>query len=91
MSFTIRDLKNYDEMVAVRHLQQEIWGFDDPNIGLYPPLLNTAVKNGGGLLGAFDNETGKMIAFLFSCLPCFGRTFPTAMSTRRLLTMKPAR
>ena len=68
MPFTIRDLKNYDEMVAVRHLQQEVWGFDDPNIGLYPPLLNTAAKNGGVVLGAFDNETGQMVAFLFGFL-----------------------
>jgi predicted GNAT superfamily acetyltransferase len=68
MSVTIRDLKNYDEMVAVRHLQQDIWGFDDPNIGLYPPLLNTAAKNGGVVLGAFDDETGQMVGFLFSFL-----------------------
>lgn len=68
MTYTIRDLKNYDEMVALRRLQQEIWGLDDPNIGLYPPVLNTAAKNGGVVLGAFDEESGEMIAFLFSFL-----------------------
>lgn len=68
MPVTIRDLKNYSEMVAVRQLQQEIWGFDDPNIGLYPPLLNNAAKNGGIVLGAFDDETGRMVGFLFSFL-----------------------
>lgn len=68
MSYTIRDLQNYAEMVALRELQQKIWGFDDPNQGLYPPVLNTAAKNSGVVLGAFDVETGEMIAFLFGFL-----------------------
>lgn len=68
MKYTIRDLKNYDEMLTLRRLQQEIWGLDDPTIGLYPPVLNTAAKNGGVVLGAFDDETGEMVAFLFSFL-----------------------
>ncbi len=68
MTYTIRDIKNYDEMIALRQLQQEIWGLDDPNIGLYPPMLNTAAKNGGVVLGAFDDETGQMLGFLFSFL-----------------------
>jgi predicted GNAT superfamily acetyltransferase len=66
--FTIRDLQNYEEMWAVHKLQQEIWGQADPSLGLYPPVLNTAAKNGGVVLGAFDNETGRMVAFLFSFL-----------------------
>jgi predicted GNAT superfamily acetyltransferase len=66
--FTIRDLRTYDEMLAVRQLQLEIWGFDDPNTGLYPPVLNTAAKNGGVVLGAFDNESGRMVGFLFGFL-----------------------
>lgn len=68
MSYTIRDLKSYEEMVAVRQLQLEIWGFNDPNTGLYPPVLNTAAKNGGVVLGAFDDRTGRMVGFLFSFL-----------------------
>ena len=68
MSFTIRDLKNYDEMVALRHLQREIWGLTEPDVGLYPSLLTSVAKNGGVVLGAFDDETGHMIAFLFGFL-----------------------
>lgn len=68
MSYTIRDLKSYAEMVAARQLQLEIWGFADPHTGLYPPVLNTAAKNGGVVLGAFDDETGQMVGFLFSFL-----------------------
>jgi len=66
MTFTIRDLKNYDEMLEVHRLQQEIWGLNNPAFGIYPPLMNTAAKNGGIVLGAFDVKTDKMVAFLFS-------------------------
>ncbi len=68
MPYTIRDLKNFDEMINVQQLQQEIWGLDDPAIGLYPPILNTMAKNGGVVLGAFDNETEQMVAFLIGFL-----------------------
>jgi len=66
--FTIRDLENYEEMWAVHKLQQQIWGLDDPTVGLYPPVINTAAKNGGVVLGAFDDNTGQMVGFLFSFL-----------------------
>jgi predicted GNAT superfamily acetyltransferase len=68
MSYTIRDLQGYGEMVALRQLQQAIWGLADPNIGLYPPLLTSAAKNGGIVLGAFAEDSGEMIGFLFSFL-----------------------
>jgi predicted GNAT superfamily acetyltransferase len=61
MSFTIRDLASYDEMVALRQLQQEIWGLAEPDAGLYPPLLVSAAKNGGTVLGAFDHATGQKL------------------------------
>ena len=68
MAYTVRDLNDYSEMLNVPRLQREIWGLDDPIIGLYPPVLNTASKNGGVVLGAFDDASGEMIAFLFSFL-----------------------
>ncbi len=68
MTFTIRDIQTYDELMAIYHLQQEIWGLGDPNLGLYPPILNTMAKNGGVVLGAFDDETGRMVAFLVGFL-----------------------
>jgi predicted GNAT superfamily acetyltransferase len=66
-TFTIRDLKTYDEFLQVRQIQQAVWGFDDPDTGLYPPVLFTASKNGGVVLGAFDRE-GQMIGYIFSFL-----------------------
>ncbi len=68
MSFTLHDLTNYDEMLAVHQLQREIWGLDEPDVGLYPPLLVSAAKNGGMVLGAFDETTGRMVGFLFGFL-----------------------
>lgn len=68
MSFTIRDLASYDEMLEVHRRQREIWGLSEPGFGLYPPLLLTAVKNGGLLLGAFAAATGQMVGFLFGFL-----------------------
>ena len=68
MPCTIRDLETYQEMLTLRQLQREIWGLDEPNFGLYPPLLYSAAKNGGMVLGVFDDETGQMVAFLFGFL-----------------------
>jgi predicted GNAT superfamily acetyltransferase len=64
MNFTIRDLSTYEEMLAVHRLQQEIWGLNDPTLGLHPPLLKSAANNGGVVLGAFAEESGQMVAFL---------------------------
>jgi predicted GNAT superfamily acetyltransferase len=65
--FTIRDLTSYAEMQVVQQLQQEIWQFGEAGMGLYPPLLLSASKNGGVVLGAFDAAHAEsMIAFLFS-------------------------
>ncbi|MBE7468364.1 MAG: GNAT family N-acetyltransferase [Anaerolineae bacterium] len=68
MPFTIRDLQSYDEMRLVHQLQRQIWGLAEPDVGLYPPLLVSAAKNGGVVLGAFDDATGQMIGFLFGFL-----------------------
>ena len=64
--YQIRDLESYTQMLTVRELQQQIWGFDDSSLGLYPPVLKTAATNGGVVLGAFDEQSGQMIGFLFS-------------------------
>jgi predicted GNAT superfamily acetyltransferase len=68
MTFTIHDLESYSEMLVLRQLQREIWGLDEPDFGLYPPFLYSAVKNGGIVLGAFDDDAGQMIGFLFGFL-----------------------
>ncbi|NJN96564.1 MAG: GNAT family N-acetyltransferase [Anaerolineales bacterium] len=68
MAFTIRDLQSYEEMLRVHQLQRQIWGLAEPDGGLYPPLLVSAAKNGGMVLGAFDDITGQMIGFLFGFL-----------------------
>lgn len=68
MPFSIKTLTTYDDMLLVHRLQRQIWGVSDPLFALYPPLLNTAAKNGGVILGAFDADSGQMIGFLFGFL-----------------------
>ena len=58
----VRDLTQYAEFLQVRDVQQQIWGFTQGE-GLYPPLLNTAVENGGVAIVAFDGA--KMVGFIF--------------------------
>jgi predicted GNAT superfamily acetyltransferase len=68
MSYTIRHLQSYDEMLALSRLQREIWGLEEPGFGLYPPFLYSVAKNGGMVLGAFDQANGQMVGFLFGFL-----------------------
>src|SRR3972149_322185 len=62
MIIDIRDLTKYEEFLQIRDVQQQIWSFAQGE-GLYPPALNTAVENGGTVIGAFDGS--KMIGFVF--------------------------
>lgn len=62
---TIRDLTTHDEFLQARAIQQACWQLA-PGEGLYPPLMSTASRSGGTVLGAFDGE--QMIAFLFGFL-----------------------
>jgi predicted GNAT superfamily acetyltransferase len=66
-TFSIRDLTAYEEFLQVHEVQQAIWSFGQPGTGLYPPLLLTASKNGGVVLGAFDGAS-HMIGYIFSFL-----------------------
>ncbi len=59
---TIRPLHTLEELHACEQLQKEIWGFED--ISVVPHhLLLTNIKNGGVLLGAFENE--RLIGFVY--------------------------
>lgn len=68
MTYTIRNLNTYTEMMTLLSLQREIWQFHEADVGLYPPTVLVAAKNGGIVLGAFAAETDEMVAFLFSFL-----------------------
>jgi predicted GNAT superfamily acetyltransferase len=49
----------------VAGLEQDIWGYTDPQDIVPPPVLIVSVKRGGILLGAF-NEAGTMKGFVYS-------------------------
>jgi predicted GNAT superfamily acetyltransferase len=66
---SIRALKDAAEFHQCEELQRRVWGMED--LSVVPlHLLITAQKNGGLVLGAFD-EQGTMVGFVFGFL---GRT-----------------
>ncbi len=65
-SIRIESLYQIEEFHACEELQKRIWDMDD--IDVVPAhLLLTARKNGGLVLGAF-NEQGEMVGFVFGFL-----------------------
>jgi predicted GNAT superfamily acetyltransferase len=65
-SITIRVLKDAAEFHQCEELQRQVWGMED--LSIVPlHLLLTAQKNGGLVLGAFD-EQGTMVGFVFGFL-----------------------
>lgn len=68
MPIVIRLVQTHDEYCAVERLQREVWGFGDAET-VPGALLLTAQKNGGLVLGAFDDgkEFGpQLVGFVFS-------------------------
>lgn len=62
----VKSLAETEHFYACEELQRKVWGMDD--IWVVPAhLLLTAQKNGGLVLGAF-NEEGEMVGFLFGFL-----------------------
>ena len=65
-SISIRALKDAAEFYQCEELQRRVWGMED--LSVVPlHLLLTAQKNGGLVLGAFD-EQGTMVGFVFGFL-----------------------
>jgi predicted GNAT superfamily acetyltransferase len=63
---SIRTLKDAAQFHQCEELQRRVWGMED--LSVVPlHLLLTAQKNGGLVLGAFD-EQGTMVAFVFGFL-----------------------
>lgn len=63
----IRPLVDLDDFFAFVETEREIWGMTDPVEAVPTHLLITAQKNGGLVLGAFD-EQGQMAGLLFGFL-----------------------
>ncbi|WP_312112990.1 GNAT family N-acetyltransferase [Brevibacillus reuszeri] len=60
-SLTIRLLNSYEDLLAVKELEEMIWASDDP-VPLHQTM--TAVKHGGMVIGAFVGE--HLIGFQYS-------------------------
>ena len=68
--YTIRHLESVEDYKAAEDLQKRAWGLDDLDIAPMHILL-TIHKNGGLVLGAFDDQTGALLGYL---LGFYGRT-----------------
>lgn len=56
---TYKSLKTMEEMIQVSELEKEVWGISP----IPPHQTLTAVKNGGIIIGAYDNE--KLVGFSY--------------------------
>lgn len=65
-NFSIRLCKSWDECVECEELQKLVWEMQDYRDAVPANLLITAIKNGGLLVGAFE-ET-RMVGFAFGFL-----------------------
>ena len=65
-TISIRALKDVAEFHQCEELQRRVWGMEDISVAPLHLLL-TAQKNGGLVLGAFD-EQGTMVGFVFGFL-----------------------
>lgn len=67
MAIKIVPIEDQEGFWACERLQQEIWGFAE--LAIIPDhLMIVASKNGGLLLGAYDDERSKLVGFAFSLL-----------------------
>jgi predicted GNAT superfamily acetyltransferase len=65
MSIIIRPLTTLEECRRVADLEKTVWGYEDAEDIVPPPVLIVSIKRGGILLGAYDDE-GKMVGFVYS-------------------------
>jgi predicted GNAT superfamily acetyltransferase len=61
--FTIRHLETTEDYQAAEEVQRRAWGLSDLDVAPVHILL-TIHKNGGLVLGAFDEQTGALLGFL---------------------------
>jgi chorismate synthase len=76
MTITYRDLTALDEFARVVELEREIWGVGYSDV-VPVPIFAVAVKRGGILAGAFDED--RLIAFVYS-FPAIKRAVTTHWS-----------
>lgn len=61
----IRPILTIDECRAVAALERQVWGYEDAEDVVPPPVLIVSVKRGGILLGGFDG-TNALKGFVYS-------------------------
>jgi predicted GNAT superfamily acetyltransferase len=65
LGLLIRPLTTIEECHQVAALERQVWGYEDAQDVIPPPVLIVSIKRGGILLGAFD-ATSAMRGFVYS-------------------------
>ncbi len=71
-TFTIRFLETPEEMTQVEAIQRAVWPGSETDI-VPDHLLLTIAHNGGAVLGAYHQESGRMAGFVYG-FPCMQET-----------------
>ncbi len=86
-SIEVRPLKTWEETSDVEALQSSVW--DDPTWVIHRNMMISMVRNGGLLLGAFDDE--HLVGFLLSYLGTESPESPRpAMANLKLVSQRMA-
>lgn len=87
-NFSIRLCKTWDECIECEELQKQVWEMPDFRDAVPANFLITAIKNGGLLVGAFDEA--RMVGFAFGFLGFDGYGEPRRLKhTSHMLGVLP--
>ncbi len=88
MAIEIRPAQSWADYLACEEVQRQVWAAPDNRDVVPASLLITAHKNGGILLGAFDQ--GQMVAFVFGFIGSEGEGTTRIKHCSHMLAVLPA-
>lgn len=62
--FVVRDLDSAELQQQAARLYRRVFGYQDPDVGLSPPLLTALLRNGGSVVGAVGPD-GNLLGFAY--------------------------
>src|SRR5207302_3972745 len=66
--FHVRDLRDADELRAAQALQRRAWGITEDGYLVPVATMSAAQKVGGLVLGAFQQDSSRLVGFSFAFL-----------------------
>lgn len=62
--FEVRNLDSAELQQQAARLYRRVFGYQDPDVGLSPPLLTALLRNGGSVVGAVGRD-GNLLGFAY--------------------------